>query len=97
MKRDLGKKVVISLELGLRIVFSDYIGGISYIGNSEKNDWYIFGGLIYLFRFGFKDVDNDGIVDKEDRCFCVVGSYLVYGCFDRDGDGVEDLEDVCFD
>ncbi len=97
LKRDLGKKAVISLELGLRTAFTDYLDGISYTGNPEKNDWYTFGGLTYSFRFGPKDADNDGIVDKEDKCPRVAGSYSAYGCPDRDGDGVEDLEDVCPD
>lgn len=97
IKRDLGKKAVISLELGLRTAFTDYLDGISYTANPEKNDWYTFGGMTYAFRFGPKDSDDDGIVDKEDKCPRVAGSYSAYGCPDRDGDGVEDLEDVCPD
>jgi len=97
IKRDLGKKAVISLELGVRTAFTDYLDGISYTANPEKNDWYTFGGMTYAFRFGPKDSDDDGIVDKEDKCPRVAGSYSAYGCPDRDGDGVEDLEDVCPD
>ncbi|MEZ5038265.1 MAG: DUF6089 family protein [Saprospiraceae bacterium] len=97
LKRDLGKKAVISAELGFRTAFSDYLDGISHTGNPKKNDWYTIGGLTYAVRFGPKDVDNDGIVDKEDKCPRVPGSYTAGGCPDADGDGVEDLEDVCPD
>lgn len=97
IKRDLGKKAVISLELGLRTAFTDYLDGVSHTGNPDKGDWYTFGGLTYSFRFGPRDSDDDGIVDKEDKCPRVPGSYSAYGCPDRDGDGVEDLEDVCPD
>lgn len=97
LKRDLGKKAVISLELGLRTAFSDYLDGISFTANPDKNDWYTFGGLTYSVRFGPKDSDKDGIIDKEDKCPRVPGAFSAYGCPDRDGDGVEDLEDVCPD
>ena len=97
IKRDLGKKAVLSVELGLRAAFSDYIDGISHTGNPDKNDWYTFGGMTYSVRFGLKDADKDGIVDRDDRCPKVPGNVSAMGCPDADGDGVEDLEDVCPD
>ncbi|WP_196885661.1 OmpA family protein [Aureivirga sp. CE67] len=50
-------------------------------------------GLVY--RFGAKDTDNDGIVDKKDKCPEVFGLEEFDGCPDTDGDGVKDSEDAC--
>ncbi len=44
-----------------------------------------------------KDSDNDGIIDKDDRCPNEVGLSRFYGCPDKDGDGIPDYEDDCPD
>ena len=42
---DLSKYSILSAEFGKRVVFSDYIDGISINGNSATNDWYAFGTI----------------------------------------------------
>ncbi|WP_196895725.1 OmpA family protein [Aureivirga marina] len=50
-----------------------------------------------VFRFGAKDTDKDGIVDKKDKCPETFGLEEFNGCPDSDGDGVKDSEDACPD
>ena len=47
------------------------------------------------FRFGGKDTDGDGILDKYDECPDVAGLKEFNGCPDTDGDGVVDHLDQC--
>jgi len=47
------------------------------------------------FRFGAKDRDKDGIVDKKDKCPDVAGLKVFEGCPDTDKDGIEDAKDLC--
>lgn len=47
------------------------------------------------FRFGGKDTDNDGILDKYDECPEVAGLKQFNGCPDTDADGVVDHLDEC--
>src|SRR5690554_6303047 len=49
------------------------------------------------FRFGGKDTDGDGILDKYDDCPEEAGLKQFNGCPDTDGDGVPDHEDACPD
>ncbi len=49
------------------------------------------------FRFGNRDKDGDGIMDKDDACPDVPGVASCNGCPDTDGDGVCDSEDQCPD
>lgn len=49
------------------------------------------------FRFGGKDTDGDGILDKYDECPEEAGLKQFNGCPDRDGDGVIDKLDQCPD
>lgn len=46
-------------------------------------------------RFGAKDTDKDGIVDKEDECPNTPGLAEFNGCPDSDGDGIADKNDDC--
>lgn len=43
------------------------------------------------------DLDNDGVMDVDDRCPELKGSSSLQGCPDRDGDGVADIDDNCPD
>lgn len=97
IKIDVSKKVYIGLEAGTRLVFTDYIDGVSKAGNPKDRDWYSFAGATLNIRFSRRDEDEDGIPDKEDRCPKIPGSITAKGCPDRDGDGVEDSEDLCPD
>ena len=49
------------------------------------------------FRFGGKDTDGDGILDKYDECPEESGLKQFNGCPDTDGDGVPNREDACPD
>lgn len=49
------------------------------------------------FRWGAKDTDGDGIVDKEDACPTEAGEVALQGCPDKDKDGIKDSEDECPD
>jgi hypothetical protein len=96
-KIDVSRKVALGLEAGTRLVFTDYIDGVSESANPKERDWYTFAGATLTLRFFVKDVDEDGIPDKEDRCPKIAGNITAKGCPDRDGDGVEDSEDLCPD
>lgn len=48
-----------------------------------------------VFKFGSKDTDSDGILDKDDNCPELFGSKEHKGCPDTDADGVVDTEDNC--
>lgn len=54
-------------------------------------------GIGATFFFGDVDSDEDGILDKDDRCPDVKGVASLAGCPDRDGDGIGDAEDKCPD
>ena len=47
------------------------------------------------FRFGGKDTDGDGILDKYDECPEEAGLKQFNGCPDTDGDGIPDKDDNC--
>lgn len=49
------------------------------------------------FRFGNRDRDKDGILDKDDLCPDTPGLPEFQGCPDTDGDGVADKDDQCPD
>lgn len=49
------------------------------------------------FRFGGKDTDGDGILDKYDECPEIPGLKQFNGCPDTDGDGIPDHLDDCPD
>ena len=53
------------------------------------------GSASLLFRFGNRDRDKDGIVDKEDACPDDPGLPEFQGCPDTDGDGIPDKDDAC--
>lgn len=95
IKIDVGKQSSIGLEIGLRKTQTDILDGVSFSGNPENNDWYVFGGLSFSKRFKNRDFDQDGIVDQEDACPRLAGVASAKGCPDMDGDSIEDLEDSC--
>src|SRR5690606_7015181 len=49
----------------------------------------------FTFRFGGKDTDGDGVLDKYDECPDLPGLKELNGCPDTDGDGVIDPLDEC--
>jgi outer membrane protein OmpA-like peptidoglycan-associated protein len=46
---------------------------------------------------GCPDRDNDGIIDKDDKCPDAAGLATLMGCPDRDSDGIADGDDKCPD
>ena len=52
VKIGLDERFVISAEAGGRTAFSDYLDGISNLGNSSNNDWYWMGSIIITYTFG---------------------------------------------
>lgn len=44
-----------------------------------------------------KDMDKDGVIDKEDLCIDVFGLKELKGCPDKDSDGIADKDDKCPD
>ena len=51
----------------------------------------------FIFKFGGKDTDGDGVYDREDACPEVAGLKIYKGCPDTDGDGIVDASDACPD
>ncbi len=51
VKFDVAELWNISLEVGARATFTDYLDGLSAAGNPDANDWYFFSGLTVLHRF----------------------------------------------
>ncbi len=52
VKIGLDERFVISAEAGGRTAFSDYLDGVSTLGNSSNNDWYWMGNIIITYTFG---------------------------------------------
>ncbi len=61
----------------------------------ESNHWQHSAGLV--LRFGAKDTDGDGIIDKDDACPDAAGLVALKGCPDKDSDGITDKKDACPD
>ena len=95
VKFNLSRRFVLGMELGTRIVFDDYLDGVSVSASEEHNDWYWFGGVNVGVRFLPKDVDRDGIADKYDECPEIMGLEATQGCPDADFDGIADQADWC--
>ncbi|HFB99637.1 MAG TPA: hypothetical protein ENJ53_02420 [Phaeodactylibacter sp.] len=51
-KLGLNERFVLSVELGGRTAFTDYLDGISKLGNPSKNDWYWMGNIMVTYTFG---------------------------------------------
>ena len=51
VKFDVAELWNVSLEVGARATFTDYVDGLSAAGNPDANDWYFFTGVTVLHRF----------------------------------------------
>ena len=78
-----------------------FIGSGSIITNLVSNDskaanFYI-GGHIPIYQKKIKDNDNDGVLNKNDKCPEIAGAIENQGCPwpDTDGDTVIDKDDAC--
>lgn len=98
VKFDLNENWVIGIETGVRLLFNDYLDGISHSGNSRKNDTYTLTGVTASYRLSYvADKDRDGIPDSEDACPDQKGAEKTRGCPDTDGDDIPDNTDGCPD
>jgi len=52
-------------------------------------------GIGYLYQFGVRDTDGDGVADGEDGCPEVFGPAATAGCPDTDNDGIANKDDEC--
>ncbi len=95
VKWNVAERFALGVEGGYRYSLSDYIDGISLAANDGRNDGYFLGLVTGSYRFGDKDTDKDGVVDKCDACINEVGLRKFQGCPDTDGDGVPDKDDKC--
>lgn len=95
LRFDLGYRLSLGLEGGIRPAFSDQIDGVEQSGNPDEPDWYGFGLVTVGYRFHVPDADRDGIPDEADRCPKTPGDVNHQGCPDQDGDGVADPDDEC--
>lgn len=67
------------------------------VSNNEMNNrkaYYYISGIKFT-EYVKPDVDNDGIVDEDDKCPTVKGIAKFLGCPDSDNDGIEDSKDKC--
>ena len=87
--------------LGFNVWLTDKFG-VNYQGQYKhmlngKRDYqdYFLHSFGLVFRFGSKDTDGDGIIDKKDACPEVAGLAAYDGCPDSDSDGIIDSKDDC--
>lgn len=91
----LAKSVSLNLEYGDHLTFSD--DKLDFLASTDPRDHYSYASAGLTFRFGKKDSDHDGIVDKKDLCPETPGLAKYNGCPDKDGDGIIDKDDQCPD
>ncbi len=85
----------VGLEGTLRPTFSDYVDGISIVGNPSANDWFYVGAATVSYQIRKSDRDRDGVTDVDDKCPDEAGSSDTRGCPDGDLDGIADKDDKC--
>nr|AAT70754.1 OmpA [Riemerella anatipestifer]AAT70755.1 OmpA [Riemerella anatipestifer] len=87
----LGTNIWLTKNFGLGIQ-GDYVS--TPVDKSRlANFWQASASL--NFRFGNRDKDKDGVLDKDDACPETPGLPEFQGCPDTDGDGVPDKDDNC--
>jgi OOP family OmpA-OmpF porin len=93
----LGQDIMLNLQEQFMLSDDDSRDGVSAGGN----DMYLMHGIGITFNFGKKkDEDNDGVIDRKDKCAQTPSgvSVDINGCpLDKDGDKVYDYLDDCPD
>ena len=51
LRLNLSPTLTSTLSIGSRATFSDLLDGVSANGNSDADDWYLLGGLSFLYTF----------------------------------------------
>lgn len=100
VKYNVAERWTVGLEAGYRYAFTDYLDGTAksttnLVNNIPKKDGYGMLNLLGSYRFGDKDTDKDGVVDRCDACINEKGLRKFQGCPDTDGDGIPDKDDAC--
>jgi OmpA-OmpF porin, OOP family len=100
LKFNIAERWAIGAEVGIRKAFTDYLDGVSEAGRhgvdgTSHQDYYFIGTGMLSYRFGDKDSDKDGVVDRCDLCKNEKGLRKFQGCPDTDGDGIPDKDDAC--
>lgn len=90
----LGSNFWLTRNFGLGIQ-GDYVSTPFNDSGNAMNFWQASASI--LFRFGQRDRDKDGILDKDDLCPDTPGLAEFQGCPDTDGDGIPDKDDRCPD
>ncbi len=86
-----------ALGFNIRLVENVYVNAQTQYRFSTNNNPGWHHGVGVVVYFGNEDRDEDGIVDKEDKCPDVAGVAALMGCPDRDSDGITDADDKCPD
>lgn len=88
----LGSNFWLTKNFGIGVQ-GDYVSTPFNKKANAMNFWQ--GSASLLFRFGQRDRDKDGILDKDDLCPDTPGLPEFQGCPDTDGDGIPDKDDQC--
>ena len=91
----LSKSMDLNFEYGHRISGRDT--ELDFMANGSGKDQYSFGTVGLTFKFLKKDLDDDGVLDKDDLCPETPGKVELAGCPDKDNDGIADKDDACPD
>jgi outer membrane protein OmpA-like peptidoglycan-associated protein len=88
-----------NLDGSMRIVKSDKLDAC-VSDNNDKLLQDMFGAITvgFAYKFGYRDCDKDGVVNRKDKCPDTPYGIAVdeNGCpFDTDHDGIPDFEDKC--
>jgi hypothetical protein len=64
------KTFSIGLEAGMRKTFTDYIDGVSLLGNPKLKDWYFIGGICLTQKLNwvFREKKNYHVSRKKVKC-----------------------------
>jgi OOP family OmpA-OmpF porin len=84
-----------NLEYGDHIIFKSDV--LDFTNGIKKNDHFSYISAGIQFRFGSRDTDKDGVMDKDDLCPETPGKIELAGCPDTDNDGIADKDDACPD
>lgn len=71
-------------------IFNESVGVAKGVG-----DYHFQHSVSLVYKFGAKDTDGDGVIDKDDLCPELAGTEDGFGCPDADKDGVVDKDDLC--
>ena len=88
-----------TVDGGLTFVKSDKVDAcVSNNNDKALQDMFSAAKIGFVYKFGNRDCDNDGVVNRKDKCPNTPAGVAVdeKGCpFDNDGDGIPDYEDKC--